>query len=444
MSCVSKAIGLAKKVKHSFDVIIKASTPVYLSSVRRIERVATDEKICAMTFDDGPFGLPANPDKESKPLTLLLAETLEKYGAKGTFDVIGDTSGNYPDSAGKEGTAKWGGIAYDHYPDINRDSFGGCKNQPQLLRRLIDGGHEITNHTYSHVLFGKKPIIYGARVTHKGIDDVIADLMRLHSLLYDEYGYEMKLSRPPHYVDKISGGFSSYDAYAACGYQYMAASFDGAGWLPKKSYDDEVLAMTEPVKSKLETDENFFCGQIIFQKDGCNMLRRTPVADGLGAQLKLLTDKGYKIVSVSELIENSPFADIKPSDELFCYAKKALENGFDICYRDNTVRKNEILTRGEAVMMLYGKEGDGERLSLIKDKRNVAKDVKFSHPYSGAMKLALENLAISKIENRFKADMPIGDGDFSKLLSVYFNKDITLSFGEITHGEAIKIIAEQI
>ena len=96
MSCVSKAIGLAKKVKHSFDVIIKASTPVYLSSVRRIERVATDEKICAMTFDDGPFGLPANPDKESKPLTLLLAETLEKYGAKGTFDVIGDTSGNYP------------------------------------------------------------------------------------------------------------------------------------------------------------------------------------------------------------------------------------------------------------------------------------------------------------------------------------------------------------
>ena len=112
MSLVTKCIGLAKKVKHRYDARIKAKTPVTLSPVRRLERVATDERIVAMTFDDGPCRLPANPDRfGGKPLTLVLMETLEKYGAKGTFDVIGDTSGNYPDKAGKEGSATWGGTA---------------------------------------------------------------------------------------------------------------------------------------------------------------------------------------------------------------------------------------------------------------------------------------------------------------------------------------------
>ena len=62
MSIVTKSIGLAKKVKHRFQDQIKERTPVYLSPVRRIERVATQERICAMTFDDGPCGLPASPD----------------------------------------------------------------------------------------------------------------------------------------------------------------------------------------------------------------------------------------------------------------------------------------------------------------------------------------------------------------------------------------------
>ena len=98
MSLMTKAIGTAKKVKHRFQDQIRARTPVYLSPVRRIEQVALGERVCAMTFDDGPCRLPANPDGfGGKPLTLVMAETLEKYGAAGSFDVVGDTSGNYPD-----------------------------------------------------------------------------------------------------------------------------------------------------------------------------------------------------------------------------------------------------------------------------------------------------------------------------------------------------------
>lgn len=55
-----------------------------------------------MTFDDGPMGLPASPDRfEGKTLTDVLLDTLAQYGAKGSFDVTGDTSENYPDEAGK-------------------------------------------------------------------------------------------------------------------------------------------------------------------------------------------------------------------------------------------------------------------------------------------------------------------------------------------------------
>ena len=127
MSAVTKAIGCAKKLKHRFERQLRAHTPVYLSPVRRIDRVAVKERVVAMTFDDGPCRLPANPSSDGKPLTLSLLETLEKYGAKGTFDIVGDTSKNSPDMPGKEGSASWGGVRFDHYPDFGKDADGGAE-----------------------------------------------------------------------------------------------------------------------------------------------------------------------------------------------------------------------------------------------------------------------------------------------------------------------------
>lgn len=229
MSIVTKSIGIAKKVKHRLSDSSNSDKSALLSPVRRIEKVKTDQRVCAMTFDDGPCRLPASPGGGNVPLTISLLESLEKFGAKGTFDIVGDTSANYPDEAGKEGSAAWGGIQYDHYPDIHKDNDGGAVNCPEIIERIISGGHELTNHTYSHVLFGKKNVIYGKRRHLDNISKVIGDINRLHTHIKDNFGYEMILSRPPHYVDSIAGGFSSYDAYAATGYQYMAASYDGAG-----------------------------------------------------------------------------------------------------------------------------------------------------------------------------------------------------------------------
>ncbi|MFR4757901.1 MAG: polysaccharide deacetylase family protein [Evtepia gabavorous] len=270
-------MSLIVKVGKAGKRVVKKFLPEekhHVSYTRRIERVKTRERVVAMTFDDGPMDLPSSPDKfDGKALTDILLDTLGEYGAQGTFDVVGDTSENYPDTAGKSGQADWGGVRYDHYPDINQDERGGAVHNQRLLRRMLDEGHQVTNHGYRHVLFGKKPFVYGKRDHFHGLDQVVSDLTRLHTLLKETYGYEMTMARPPHYVDKIEGGFTSYDAYDQMGYLYLAAAFDGAGWLPlhhgsaQESLRAEVEAMVDPMRKVLEADPDGLAGQIIFQKE---------------------------------------------------------------------------------------------------------------------------------------------------------------------------------
>lgn len=56
---------------------------------------------------------------------------------------------------------------------------------------------------------------------------------------------------------RLRGGFTSYDAYDQMGYLYLAAAFDGAGWLPihhntvQESLQAEIAAMVEPMKRAL-------------------------------------------------------------------------------------------------------------------------------------------------------------------------------------------------
>lgn len=406
MSLLTKGIGLAKKVKHACQDELKKRTPVYLSPVRRIERIKTGERVCAMTFDDGPCRLPAQPGG-TVPLTLSLAETLERFGGKGTFDVVGDTSGNYPDEAGKHGSPSWGGVRFDHYPDIQKDSEGGAVHCPELMERLLSGGHEITSHTFAHVLYGWKPLVYGKRRYLGDTEKVRADLERLHTLLRERYGYEIRLSRPPHYVDQIEKGLTAYDVYAQLRYQYLAASFDGAGWLPLSSYEAEVEATWKPMERALSQNPDALCGQIIFQKDGFNMARRTPVADGLPRQLELLQRQGYRVVTVSQLLEQSPFADLGHGDRGFEAAALLLQKDYCTAFRDNTVRIEQPVTKGELAMMGFGWAAAQERVERLKSGGGAYfADVPAAHPYGAAAKLAVEAGCFERA-GTFHPEMPL-------------------------------------
>ncbi|MBE7002849.1 MAG: polysaccharide deacetylase family protein [Ruminococcaceae bacterium] len=383
---MSMLVKLGKQGKKLVKKLITPAEKHYVGYARRIERVCAGRRVCAMTFDDGPMDLPASPDRfDGRSMTDVLLDTLRDYGAHGTFDVVGDTSENYPDEAGKPGSASWGGIRYDHYPDIGQDAHGGALHCERLIRRMLDEGHQITNHGYRHIIFGKKPFVYGARACLGSLDAAVADLTRLDTLLRERYGYTPTMSRPPHYVDKIGDGFTSYDVCERLSYQYMAASFDGAGWLPSALPDPEAAlraeteAMLAPMRRALEADPDFFCGQIIFQKDGCNMARRTPVAFALGEQLKLLKKYGYEVVTVEALLRESPFADVPPDDPLLPKLR-ALAETAAVAFTDNRVRLDQPMTNGELAMLLAPKpEAMARREAMI---RRAGKSV---HPYAGAM-----------------------------------------------------------
>jgi len=349
---------LARKLNAKRKAYIKKHDRADLSPVRRIEfvRPVAGERLVAMTFDDGPMAKPPSHGEETRGLTEVLLDTLAAYGARATFDVIGTTAENYPDEAGRPGDFTWSGVGYDHYPCFGEDALACAFNQPALIARILSEEHEISNHGGTHRLFGPMRAVYGTRRHMQTLGEAVADLTRLHDYLRDEFGYTMKLARPPHYIDGIPDGSTSYDAYRVMGYNYMAASFDGGGWIAEGSYEKEVDAMVRAVRDALEADEDFFNGRIIFQKDGCNMCLRTPVADALGPQLELLTKAGYRVVPVSELIEASPFEDMDPAAPEAESAKYLLSRGHAVGARNNSFYGDKPVTAAEFLVMLAAPE----------------------------------------------------------------------------------------
>ncbi len=343
---------MARRVNAVRKAYLKKQAGKVLSPVRRIERVFPPKsgRYVAMTFDDGPDALTV--EGRDRGLTDIILEELSKYDAHVTFDVIGTTDGNYPDEKGADGTFMWSGNAFDHYPCFGMDKLGGAMNRPELIGRILEAGHEISNHGTTHTLFGKMRAVYGARHHLETLSQVVKELQGLHQYMLQEFGYRMRLGRPAHYIDKIPDGSSAYDAYRVMGYNYMAASFDGAGWQPLPSYSEEVSAMVEPMRKALREDPECLNGRIIFQKDGCNMARRTPIADALPQQLQILAEYGYKVISVSDLLDMSPFEDLSPDAPQMAAIKDLLGREHTVGYKNNTYAPDRPITTDEIYIML--------------------------------------------------------------------------------------------
>ncbi|MEG2176292.1 MAG: polysaccharide deacetylase family protein [Oscillibacter sp.] len=346
---------LARKVNGQLKKYKRAQAGKHLSPVRRVEFVAPPAggRFCAMTFDDGPCAMPPKPWTDQRGLTEVLLDTLKEYGAKGTFDVIGTTADNYPDTEGKLDDFSWSGVGYDHYPRFGQDKLAGAVNQPELISRILAEGHEITNHGYVHRLFGPMRAVYGGRKHFLTLEEVLGDLTALDRYMKDRFGYEMKLSRPPHYIDHIPDGATSYDAYRVMGYQYMGAKFDGGGWLPTgENYDAAVEKMVAPIADALAENPDSLNGMIIFQKDGCNMSLETPIAHALPKQLELLRKAGYQVVTVSELLAMSAFEDVAADAAELTYIQALLKRGHIVGYPNNTFHGERAITSDEFALML--------------------------------------------------------------------------------------------
>lgn len=378
---------MARSMNQSIKNYKKQQAGRYLSPVRRLERFAVpaNERLIAMTFDDGPMNMPPQPRlkpyEQAASLTQVLVDILAEHGGHGTFNIIGSTAENYPDRMGELGKATWSGIKHDHYPSFENDGLGGAASNPQLIRKMIEGGHQLSNHGYRHILFGPNAMIYGKREYLKNIQEVDADLGRLHDFMKYTYNYEMTMSRPPHYIDAMKDKLNAYDAYILKSYDYLAASFDGGGWLPTcGDFNEDVCRMTRLVEDAIAQDDKALNGQIIFQKDGYNMSMETPVAYALDAQMKRLAKNGYKVITVDALKAKYPFSDFNDPSKAFDIARDLDNKGYIMGYRNNAFKPDETLTIGEMFMMTVKKADCARALKAVLESSNMLQAYR-KHPY---------------------------------------------------------------
>ena len=65
-------------------------------------------------------------------------------------------------------------------------TYDYCKDEPGLIKRMLDEGHEVGNHSFSHPSF---PDITDVQVRE--------EIMKLHDYVKENFGYEMRLIRFP-------------------------------------------------------------------------------------------------------------------------------------------------------------------------------------------------------------------------------------------------------
>lgn len=198
------------------------SAGVYVKAVCRLN---TKDKVVALTYDDGP----------EPAATLPLLEVLKKHNAKACFFCIGQKAEQYPD----------------------------------IVRRIVDEGHEIGNHSYHHE--SKFPL-YGKRKMKE-------DLLKAQQILGGISGKEVRLFRPPFGVTNPTiGSVVKELGWTAIGWSIR--SFD-----TQTQTADKVL---HRIKRKLKP------GVIILLHD------RMPFCAELTEKLLIhLKENGYKVIPIT-------------------------------------------------------------------------------------------------------------------------------------------------
>lgn len=99
-----------------------------------------------------------------------------------------------------------------------------AEKNPGLIKRMIDEGHTVGNHSYSH-----------PSLPECSNEDIYNELMQLHKYISDNFGYDMYVMRPPR------GEFS--ERVLACakklGYTTVLWSFAYQDWLVENQPDPD-------------------------------------------------------------------------------------------------------------------------------------------------------------------------------------------------------------
>lgn len=94
-------------------------------------------------------------------------------------------------------------------------TYDYCRTSPELVQRMIDEGHTVGNHTYTH-----------PSLPDCSEDEIIEEVMVLHDYVAEKFGYDMSLFRFP------KGEFSekSLSVVKSLGYSSVFWSFAYSDW----------------------------------------------------------------------------------------------------------------------------------------------------------------------------------------------------------------------
>ncbi|CFX86399.1 Polysaccharide deacetylase [Syntrophomonas zehnderi OL-4] len=200
---------------------------------RLITRVDTNgQKLVALTFDDGPDPL----------YTPAILEILKNYQLQATFFVVGENAQAYP----------------------------------ELLIRMIEAGHEVENHTYTH------PDL--SRASHLKIE---AEIERNDQVIYKITGTKAQFFRPPKKLFRRE----TIAIAEAKGYKTVL-------W----SICVENSRAATPLKMAKRVIKSAKPGMIILAHDG--RLNRNKTVAALPLIIKEYQKLGYRFVTLEELLNH--------------------------------------------------------------------------------------------------------------------------------------------
>ena len=158
----------------------------------KIRKKETNYKIAYLTFDDGPYHL-----------TDTVIATLKKYKVKATFFTIG--------------------LNKDICFDNNKYS---CK---ETYKKIVDNGHTIANHTYSHLIFNG---------LYSSTNSFITQVKKQEEMIKERTGVTTNILRFP-------GGSGTAAAYGIKNGAIQKLKEMGYGWVDWTAQDGDGGSLTD-------------------------------------------------------------------------------------------------------------------------------------------------------------------------------------------------------
>lgn len=205
--------------------------------------------VVALTFDDGP-----------SEWTEPILDTLRETDVRATFFVVGESI------EGREAT----------------------------LARIAAEGHEVGNHTLTH-----------PRLSELSREEVRTELVECNRRVERVLGEAPRVFRPPYFQTSPA----VFKAAGECGFRW---SVEASVWA-----DDWELASSEAIVAEIL--KQVAPGSTVLMHDGCppraptSRPDRKPTADAVSALVPELVARGFRFLTVSELIALRPRRPIVPA-----------------------------------------------------------------------------------------------------------------------------------